>query len=50
MKLLDLLRTAARRSRGNVVCECRRCGTTVTPGTDTCPECEVGEITTYRIR
>jgi uncharacterized OB-fold protein len=49
MTLLDRLRTAASRDRAAVVCECRRCGTTVAPDTDSCPECETGEITEYRI-
>lgn len=29
--------------------ECRHCGTTVAPGTESCPECDVDDITQYRI-
>jgi rubrerythrin len=49
MSLIDRVRTITRRVRADVVCECRRCGTTVTADTDDCPECETGEITRYRI-
>jgi uncharacterized OB-fold protein len=34
-------------SGDELVCECRRCGTTVSPGTDRCPECESTDIVRY---
>lgn len=33
-----------------VVCECRRCGTTVDAEAETCPECESTDIVAHEIR
>ena len=32
-----------------VVCECRRCGTTVARGTEHCPRCGRAEIAQYHL-
>ena len=32
-----------------VVCECRRCGTTVDPRVDRCPACDAAEIARYEL-
>jgi uncharacterized OB-fold protein len=47
MTLLTRLRTVT--TRADIVCECRRCGTTVAPDADDCPECGGDDITRYRI-
>ena len=32
-----------------VVCECRRCGTTVDPEVDRCPACDAAKIARYEL-
>jgi uncharacterized OB-fold protein len=49
MGVLARFRAVATRSRADIVSECRRCGTTVAPDADSCPECEGGDIARYRI-
>jgi uncharacterized OB-fold protein len=36
-------------SAPDVVVECRRCGTTVSPATDVCPECGATAFSRYEI-
>lgn len=45
--VIDGLKRLVRRDQ--VVCECRRCGTTVKRGTDRCPACGTAEIARYEI-
>ena len=37
-------------SRKHLYCECRRCGTTVSPSTATCPQCGAQEISRLELR
>lgn len=43
----ELQRALGRSSE--VVCECRRCGTTVGPEADRCPACDAAEIARYEL-
>ncbi|WP_435349228.1 zinc-ribbon domain-containing protein [Haloarchaeobius sp. HRN-SO-5] len=37
-------------ARDETVTECRHCGTTVEPDTETCPSCGADEFSQYQIR
>jgi uncharacterized OB-fold protein len=37
-------------SGSNVVVECRNCGTSVSPGTEECPDCGDTEFSQYEIQ
>lgn len=49
--LLDLAtETLTARSRPQLYCECRQCGTTVSPDDAVCPCCESEEIARLELR
>jgi len=48
MSVLDRL-LGADESANSVVCECRRCGTSVEPTIVVCPECGARDVVRYEI-
>lgn len=48
-RVKHLLTPLPRRGDGGVVCECRRCGTTVDTDAETCPGCGAAAIATYHV-
>jgi len=49
MSVLDRLLGAEKGADQSVVCECRRCGTSVEPTVVICPECGAREVVRYEI-
>ena len=49
MILKPLRQAVTGNTQTDVVCECRRCGTTVCPETRVCPACEATDIVHYDV-
>jgi uncharacterized OB-fold protein len=49
MSVLDRLLGANRGREASLVCECRRCGTSVDPTVVVCPECGERDVVRYEI-
>ena len=49
MIMIETVKRVLRRSNGELVMECRQCGSNVDPNAESCPVCDSTEIAQYDI-